>query len=118
MQLLQEAVREFEGTSGEVSIVVADCEASIAGGDVTGALQRLKSVPQSSPHYVRACVAMAAIHLEHRKDSAAYIQCYLHLVVRLLVQMLVELRVMWVWAHGSLLCCLDAYASAYANSKG
>jgi hypothetical protein len=92
VQLLQEAVREFEGTSEEVSIVVADCEASIAGGDVSGALQRLKSVPETSPHYVRACVAMAAIHLEHRKDSAAYIQCYLHLVVRLLGFLLARAR--------------------------
>jgi tetratricopeptide repeat protein 21B len=78
---LQEAVREFEGTSEEVSIMVADCEASIAGGDVSGALQRLKGVPETSPHYVRACIAMAEIHLKHRKDSSAYIKCYLHLVV-------------------------------------
>ena len=81
MQLLQEAVREFEGTSEEVSIMVADCEASISSGDVAGAVQRLKQVPPSSPHYVRACVAMAEIHLKHRRDKAAYIKCYLHLVV-------------------------------------
>lgn len=81
MQLLQEAVREFEGTTEEVSIMVADCEASISLGDVAGAVQRLKQVPSSSPHYARACVAMAEIHLKHRKDKAAYIKCYLHLVV-------------------------------------
>lgn len=75
-------MQEFEGTSEEVSIMVAHCEASIAGGYVAGALQRLKSVPATSPHYVRACVAMAEIYLKHRKDSAAYIKCYLHLVVR------------------------------------
>jgi len=61
--------------------MVADCEAAIAAGDVTGAMQRLKRVPESSPHYPRACVAMAEIHLKHRKDQAAYIKCYLHLVV-------------------------------------
>lgn len=81
MQLLQEAVREFEGTTEEVSIMVADCEVSISLGDVAGAVQRLKQVPSSSPHYARACVAMAEIHLKHRKDKAAYIKCYLHLVV-------------------------------------
>jgi tetratricopeptide repeat protein 21B len=82
VQLLQEAVREFEGTSEEVSIMVADCEASIAGGDVSGALERLKGVPESSPHYVRACKAMAEIYLMHRMDSSAFIKCYLHLVVK------------------------------------
>jgi hypothetical protein len=81
VQLLQEAVREFEGTSEEVSIMVADCEASISLGDVAGAVQRLKQVPNASPHYARACVAMAEIHLKHRKDKAAFIKCYLHLVV-------------------------------------
>lgn len=81
VQLLQEAVREFEGTSEEVSIMVADCEASISADDVAGALQRLQQVPPSSPHYTRACVAMAEIHLKHLRDKAAYINCYQHLVV-------------------------------------
>lgn len=62
--------------------MVASCEATIAGGDVTGALQRLRRVPESSPHYTRARVAMADIYLKHRQDKAAYIQCYLDLVVR------------------------------------
>lgn len=81
VQLLQDAVGQFEGTSEGVSIMVADCEAAIAAGDVSGALQRLEQVPQSSPHYARACVAMAEIHLKHRKDEAAFIKCYLHLAV-------------------------------------
>jgi tetratricopeptide repeat protein 21B len=81
LQYLADAVREFTGTREEVRVMVADCEAAIAGGDVAGALQRLRRVPESSPHYTRARVAMAEIYLKHRQDRAAYIQCYLDLVV-------------------------------------
>lgn len=80
-QVLQEAVREFEGTREELRVVVADSEAAVSSGDVDGALARLQRVPQSSPHYARACVAMAQIHLKHRQDAAAYIACYQHLLV-------------------------------------
>ena len=38
--------------------------------------------PQESPHYVKARMAMADIYLRHRKDKAAYIKCYMDLVVR------------------------------------
>jgi tetratricopeptide repeat protein 21B len=81
LQYLADAVREFTGTREEVRVMVADCEAAIAVGDVAGALQRLRRVPESSPHYTRARVAMAEIYLKHRQDRAAYIQCYLDLVV-------------------------------------
>ncbi|KAF6259487.1 intraflagellar transport protein [Scenedesmus sp. NREL 46B-D3] len=77
---LADAVREFKGTCEEVRVMVADCEAAIACGDVAGALQRLLRVPESSPHYTRARVSLAEIHLKHRQDRAAYIQCYLDLV--------------------------------------
>lgn len=82
LQYLAEAVREFTGTREEVRVMVADCEDAIAGGDVAGALKRLRRVPESSPQYTRARMAMADIHLRHRKDQAAYIQCYIDLVVR------------------------------------
>ena len=38
----------------QVRVTVADCEASIARGDVEGALKRLRRVPVASPHYTRA----------------------------------------------------------------
>lgn len=83
-QYLAEALREFTGTREEVRVMVAYCEAAIAGGDMAGALQRLQRVPESSPHYTRARVAMAEIYLKHQHDRVAYIQCYLDLVVRVL----------------------------------
>lgn len=88
MQYLTEAVREFSGTREEVRVMVADCEAAIAGGDVTGALKRLRRVPESSPQYTRACVAMAEIYLKHKRDQAAYIQCFLDMVVSTTTSML------------------------------
>uniref|UniRef100_A0A383W643 Uncharacterized protein n=1 Tax=Tetradesmus obliquus TaxID=3088 RepID=A0A383W643_TETOB len=77
---LADAVRELTGTREEVRVMVADCEAAIASGDVAGALQRLRRVPESSMHYTRARVAMAEVYLKHRQDRAAYVECYLDLV--------------------------------------
>ncbi len=47
-----------------------------------GACVQLRKVPDSSPHYTKARMAMADIYLKHRKDKAAYIRCYMDLVVR------------------------------------
>ena len=80
-QYIHDAIREFENTSEEVRVTVADCELAIARGDVEGALKKLRRIPDTSPHYVKARMAMADIYLRHRKDKAAYIKCYLDLVV-------------------------------------
>ncbi|GIL85609.1 hypothetical protein Vretimale_13293 [Volvox reticuliferus] len=77
---IQDAIREFEGTSEEVRVTVADCELAIARGDVEGALKKLRRIPKESPHYVKARMAMADIYLRHRKDKTAYIKCYMDLV--------------------------------------
>lgn len=77
---IQDAIREFEGTSEEVRVTVADCELAIARGDVEGALKKLRRIPNTSPHYVKARMAMADIYLRHRKDKTAYIKCYMDLV--------------------------------------
>jgi tetratricopeptide repeat protein 21B len=74
VQYISDAVKEFEGTSQEVRVTVADCEMAIAAGDVEGALQRLRRVPPSSQHYMKSRVAMADIYLKHRHDRAAYIK--------------------------------------------
>lgn len=63
-------------------MTVADCELAIARGDVEGALKKLRRIPNTSPHYVKARMAMADIYLRHRKDKTAYIKCYMDLVVR------------------------------------
>ncbi|KAG2502129.1 hypothetical protein HYH03_000619 [Edaphochlamys debaryana] len=77
---IQDAIREFEGTSEEVRVTVADCELAIARGDVEGALKKLRRIPKDSPHYIKARMAMADIYLRHRKDKTAYIKCYMDMV--------------------------------------
>jgi len=77
---ISDAIREFEGTSEEVRVTVADSELAIARGDVEGALKKLRKIPNTSPHYTKARMAMADIYLRHRKDKASYIKCYLDLV--------------------------------------
>jgi len=81
-KLLAEAVQQFTGTSEEVRVTLADCEAAIRRGDVEGAVQRLQAVPAASPHYARARMALAGVYLKGRRDRAAYVRCYLDLVVR------------------------------------
>lgn len=50
VQYIQDAIREFEGTSEEVRVTVADCELAIARGDVEGALKKLRRIPKVRPH--------------------------------------------------------------------
>jgi len=79
---IQDASSEFMGTPEEVRINVASCELALARGDVASALSQLNSVPPSSPHYMRAKVALADIHLSHRGDRESYKRCYEELVER------------------------------------
>ena len=53
VQYISDALREFEGTSEEVRVTVADSELAIARGDVEGALKKLRKVPAESPHYTK-----------------------------------------------------------------
>uniref|UniRef100_A0A7S0S5T6 Tetratricopeptide repeat-like domain-containing protein n=1 Tax=Chlamydomonas leiostraca TaxID=1034604 RepID=A0A7S0S5T6_9CHLO len=77
---INDAIREFEGTSEEVRVTIADGELAIARGDVEGALKKLRKIPNTSPHFTRARMAMADILLRHRKDKAGYVKCYMELV--------------------------------------
>eukprot|EP00798_Chlamydomonas_sp_ICE-L_P019308 gene19309-25961_t len=79
---ITDAIREFEGTSEEVRVTVADSEMAIARGDVEGALKKLRRIPDTSPHFTKARMAMADIYLKHRKDKLSYVKCYLDLVDR------------------------------------
>ncbi len=46
-QYIQDAIREFEGTSEEVRVTIADSEMAIARGDVDAALKKVRG---SEPH--------------------------------------------------------------------
>lgn len=43
LQYINDAIREFEGTSEEVRVTIADSELAIARGDVEGALKKVSS---------------------------------------------------------------------------
>eukprot|EP00899_Mesostigma_viride_P018008 jgi/Mesvir1/26208/Mv02392-RA.1 len=79
-KVIQDALNEFEGTPEEVRVTIANCDLALNRGDVEGALSLLNAIPRESPHYLKAKVAAADIHLKHRKDKAAYASCYLDLV--------------------------------------
>ena len=70
------ATAEFQGTTEEVRVMIANCELALLRGDTNRALKMLIRVPPDSPHYARAKMALAKIHLEKRNDKAAYIKCY------------------------------------------
>jgi tetratricopeptide repeat protein 21B len=77
------AMGEFQGTTEEVRVMIANCELALLKGDTNRALKMLIRVPPDSPHYARAKMALAKIHLEKRNDKAAYIKCYEDLAVGL-----------------------------------
>jgi len=51
--VLAAAAKEFAGTSAEVLVTVAECDLAVAGGDVEGALKRLRKVTAESAQYAR-----------------------------------------------------------------
>jgi hypothetical protein len=57
LQYISDAIREFEGTSEEVRVTVADSELAITRGDIEGALKKLRKVPPESPHYTKVWTA-------------------------------------------------------------
>ena len=78
--MLKSAMAEFQGTTEEVRVMIANCELALLKGDTNRALKMLIRVPPDSPHYARAKMALAKIHLEKRNDKGAYIKCYEDLV--------------------------------------
>ncbi|KAK9829513.1 hypothetical protein WJX72_006291 [[Myrmecia] bisecta] len=75
-KVMQDALREFKGTSEEVRITIANSDLAVARGDIAGALQELRAIPKESPFFLKARIAVANIYLHHKKDKAAYARCY------------------------------------------
>ena len=73
---------------------------------------QLRKIPKdASTHYTKARMAMADIYLKHRKDKAAYIRCYIDLVVS---GSFVALRVLFsVLGHSSQGCLQETLNSRY-----
>ncbi|GMH34337.1 hypothetical protein BSKO_02171 [Bryopsis sp. KO-2023] len=81
-KIINDAMREFENTSEHVRVTIADCQLSIGRGDIQSAVRKLKNITSESPHFQKARIALANIHLRQRNDKAAYVKCYLDLSER------------------------------------
>jgi tetratricopeptide repeat protein 21B len=73
---MQDAINEFQGTSEETRVSVANVDLLLSRGDIDNALSLLKKIDPSQPYYIEAREKMAAIYLNHRKDRRLYISIY------------------------------------------
>jgi tetratricopeptide repeat protein 21B len=73
---MQDAINEFQGTSEETRVSVANVDLLLSRGDVDNALVLLKKIDPAQPYYVEAREKMAQIYLNHRKDKRLYISIY------------------------------------------
>ncbi|KAJ1480809.1 hypothetical protein T484DRAFT_1668725 [Baffinella frigidus] len=79
-KIIQDARAEFQGSTVSSQIIIVDAEISLKRGDVQSALVLLKSVSRGDPYYLKARVATASIHLNHRNNKKLYIRAYEDLV--------------------------------------
>ena len=79
-QVVEEGIREFEGTREYVRLLIAYCNNLLAQDEADKALKMLEVVPMESEHYIKAKMAMADIFLKHKRDKVRYAACYMELV--------------------------------------
>ncbi|CEL95321.1 unnamed protein product [Vitrella brassicaformis CCMP3155] len=79
-RVIQDAIAEFAGTPEEVRILVTNAELAVKRGEVDQALNMLKAMQPTSPHFATAKMAMGSIYLKHRKDKRQYVRCYTDLI--------------------------------------
>jgi tetratricopeptide repeat protein 21B len=81
-KVIQDAKGEFFGTPAHAQIVIVDSNLALKRGDVHTALSLLKGVSPESPHYIKAKMAAANIHLNHRHDRKTYLRYFQDLVAK------------------------------------
>eukprot|EP00742_Colponemidia_sp_Colp-10_P005614 GILJ01006001.1.p1 GENE.GILJ01006001.1~~GILJ01006001.1.p1 ORF type:complete len:1335 (+),score=250.67 GILJ01006001.1:335-4006(+) len=79
-KLVQDAIVQFAGTTEEVRVLIANSELAMKKGEPETALNMLRTLPPDNPHYAKAKLAMAEIHLKHRNDRKSYARCFGELV--------------------------------------
>lgn len=75
-KIIQDAKGEFYDTPAHAQIIIVDANLALRRGDVQAALNLLKKIEKSSPHYTKARIAAANIHLTHRHDKKVYIRYF------------------------------------------
>jgi tetratricopeptide repeat protein 21B len=73
---MKHAIAEFQGTSEEVKVLVANSQLRIEKGEIDGAIDVLRAVKPDHPQFATAKAAVADIYYKHRKDKKAYARCY------------------------------------------
>lgn len=73
---MQDALNEFQGTTEEVRVIIANADLTLSSGDVEQALSMLRHVGSDQTFYVQAREKMADIYLNHRRDKRLYASCY------------------------------------------
>ena len=78
--VMQKAIQEFAGTTEEGTVMLANSEIAIEGGDVKKSINILKAVQSNQPTYQSSRIILAEIYLNHLKDHRNYTKCYLDLI--------------------------------------
>jgi tetratricopeptide repeat protein 21B len=78
--IMNDAIRTFSGTTEEGTVLMANAEIAVAGGDIQKALSILRAVDSKSPYFVEAKRLMADIYLKNLLDRRHFAKCYIDLV--------------------------------------
>ncbi|XP_061443855.1 tetratricopeptide repeat protein 21A [Rhineura floridana] len=78
-KIMQDAINEFNGTSEEIRVTVANVDLALSKGEVDLALTMLRNITPNQPYYTEVKEKMAQIYLQVRKDKRLYIGCYCEL---------------------------------------
>lgn len=80
MQLMQQAMKRFQGTPEEGRLVIANADLMLGQGKVDMALALLGNIQSGELYYVQAKTKMATIFMRNKKDRLAFAQCFRELV--------------------------------------
>ena len=74
------AISEFQGTTEEIMVMLAQSEMALKMGDVKKALAMLKKITPDNISYTEAKKKQAQIYLDELKDRVNYQRCYLEIL--------------------------------------
>ena len=75
-KVMQDAINDFQGSSEEVRLTIANVDLALARGAVDEALGMLRNITPEQMYFIEARVKMAEIYLNYRKDKQLYVSCY------------------------------------------
>jgi tetratricopeptide repeat protein 21B len=79
-KIMQDAINEFQGTTEEGRVTIANANLALHRGDTKLALEFLQGIGPSQTYYQQARCKMADIHLSYHKDRRAFAECFRELV--------------------------------------